>query len=131
MARSPRALADAALDTWRFAKSRAPGQSKIDARSIGSNRGVVQLLNDDRRFLVDSVSAALSGFGLEIDLVELLHYFPPQLRDLAPDTLVTHRLRREIVATIAANVLVNRMGPSFIEETQARTGRDPAAIAAA
>ena len=44
---------------------------------------------------------------------ELLHYFPPRLRDLAPDTLVAHRLKREIIATFVANALVNRMGPQL------------------
>jgi glutamate dehydrogenase len=62
---------------------------------------------------------------------ELLHYFPPRLRELAPDTLLAHRLRREIVATVVTNALVNRMGPSFVEDTQTRSGRDSAAVAAA
>jgi glutamate dehydrogenase len=62
---------------------------------------------------------------------ELLAYFPRALRELAGTVLPHHRLRREIVATIVANALVNRMGPSFVEEAQSRTGRDAAAIAAA
>ena len=62
---------------------------------------------------------------------EMMHYFPSRPLELAPDTLVEHRLNREIIATVVANALVNRMGPTFIEETQARTGRDSAATAAA
>ncbi len=62
---------------------------------------------------------------------ELFRYFPSRLRDLAPDTLNRHRLRREIIATSIANALVNRVGPSFVEDTEARTGRDAPAIAAA
>ncbi|MEJ1977876.1 MAG: NAD-glutamate dehydrogenase domain-containing protein [Acetobacteraceae bacterium] len=62
---------------------------------------------------------------------ELLAYFPERLRRLAPDTLTSHRLRREIIATCVANALINRLGPSFIEDTQTRTGRDAAAIARA
>jgi glutamate dehydrogenase len=62
---------------------------------------------------------------------ELFAYFPTRLREVAATTLGAHRLKREIIATIAANALVNRMGPSFIETTQSRTGRDPAAIVAA
>ena len=61
----------------------------------------------------------------------LFGYFPERLRDAARATLPAHRLRREIVATVIANALLNRMGPSFIEDTQARTGREPAAVSAA
>jgi len=62
---------------------------------------------------------------------ELLAYFPQLLRELAPDALKAHRLRREIVATVVANDLINRLGPSFVEDTQARTGRDAASVARA
>ena len=62
---------------------------------------------------------------------ELLAYFPERLRLLAPETLSGHRLRREIIATTIANALINRMGPSFIEDTTVRTGRDAASIARA
>ena len=58
----------------------------------------------------------------------LLAYFPERLHRLAPETLKTHRLRREIIATCVANALINRLGPSFIEDTQTRTGRDAATI---
>jgi glutamate dehydrogenase len=60
---------------------------------------------------------------------ELLGYFPKRLRELSPETLVRHRLRREIIATVVANELLNRMGPSYVEDTHSRTGRDAEAIA--
>ena len=62
---------------------------------------------------------------------ELLGYFPERMRSLAPEVLNAHRLRREIIATCVANDLVNRMGPSFVEDTQTRTGRDAASTAQA
>jgi len=62
---------------------------------------------------------------------ELLGYFPHAMSGLGPDALMAHRLRREIIATVVANALVNRMGPSFVEDTKARTGRDAGAIARA
>ncbi|MBV8915202.1 MAG: NAD-glutamate dehydrogenase, partial [Acetobacteraceae bacterium] len=62
---------------------------------------------------------------------ELLAYFPQAMSALGPDALGAHRLRREIIATSVANALLNRMGPSFVEETAARTGRDAGAIARA
>ncbi len=57
---------------------------------------------------------------------ELLAYFPQVLSRLAPDVLASHRLRREIIATSVANAVVNGMGPSFIEDMKAHTGRDDA-----
>ena len=78
--------------------------------------------------------ATLLGGGLP-DVVELqselLGYFPERLRVLSPETLVRHRLRREIVATVVANEVLNRMGPSYVEDTQLRTGRDAEAVALA
>ena len=52
-------------------------------------------------------------------------YFPQAMSGLGPDVLIGHRLRREIIATTVANALVNRVGPSFIEDTQGadRAGR--------
>jgi len=44
---------------------------------------------------------------------DLLAYFPPELVKKYRDALVHHRLRREIVATILSNAVVNRMGVAF------------------
>jgi len=44
---------------------------------------------------------------------DLLAYFPPELVKKHRDALVNHRLRREIVATILSNAVVNRMGIAF------------------
>jgi glutamate dehydrogenase len=44
---------------------------------------------------------------------DLLAYFPPALVKGHRDALVAHRLRREIIATILANAVVNRMGITY------------------
>jgi glutamate dehydrogenase len=44
---------------------------------------------------------------------DLLAYFPPALVKSHREALVHHRLRREIVATILSNAVVNRMGIAF------------------
>jgi glutamate dehydrogenase len=44
---------------------------------------------------------------------DLLSYFPHELVKKHRDALVKHRLRREIVATILSNAVVNRMGIAF------------------
>jgi glutamate dehydrogenase len=43
----------------------------------------------------------------------LLGYFPPRLVESYPDALKSHRLRREIIATILTNDVINRMGMAF------------------
>ena len=60
----------------------------------------------------------------------LVGYFPAPIRR-TPDILARHRLRREIIASTVANDLVNRMGATFTQGVQARTGHPPAAIARA
>ena len=44
---------------------------------------------------------------------DLLGYFPHKLQEKYRTELVSHRLKREIVATILGNAVVNRMGLSF------------------
>ncbi len=79
---------------------------------------------------------------LESDLPEdpyladdLERYFPPPLPELYPEPVRRHRLRRELVATIVANQLVDRAGISFAfrlgEETGASTPQLARAYAAA
>ena len=50
---------------------------------------------------------------------ELQHYFPPELVERFPDALANHRLRKEIIATLLANAMIDLGGPSFMP----RTGR--------
>ncbi|WP_257815694.1 NAD-glutamate dehydrogenase [Phenylobacterium sp. J367] len=57
-------------------------------------------------------------------------YFPKPLRKWA-DTMRRHRLRREIIATVVANDMVNRCGPSFPSRIMAAAGCDVAALMAA
>src|SRR5690606_22165365 len=66
---------------------------------------------------------------------ELYRYFPPALVESFPQAVSGHRLRREIIATILANAMINRGGPAFVNEittaTSASAGRVAAAYAAA
>jgi glutamate dehydrogenase len=63
---------------------------------------------------------------LEADLVE---YFPTPLRERFREAIARHRLRREIVATVATNDIVNRVGPTFVQDTVEKTGVDPGDVA--
>ena len=49
-------------------------------------------------------------------------YFPSVLRRRFSDLIPGHRLSRQILATLVANDLVNRMGPSFVKRVQVDTG---------
>ena len=62
---------------------------------------------------------------------ELCGYFPTALRERFRAQIAAHPLRREIVATVVANDVVNRGGPTFVHELQAHTGRSAAEIARA
>ena len=61
---------------------------------------------------------------------ELRGYFPAALRDRFAARIASHPLRREIVATLAANDLVNRAGLTFVHDLRARAGRTSAEVAA-
>jgi glutamate dehydrogenase len=73
-----------------------------------------------------------SGQTLEDFLVvDPVRYFPTVLRRRYFDYFPGHRLSRQILATLIANDLVNRMGPSFVKRIQADTGADVVTVARA
>ena len=49
-------------------------------------------------------------------------YFPPDLRTGYEPAIASHPLRREIVATVTANAVVNRAGISFLSRLHDETG---------
>ena len=59
----------------------------------------------------------------------LLDYFPAPLRAEFAERVRTHRLHREIVATVLTNELVNRLGPTFPFRMQQELGTGLPAIA--
>jgi glutamate dehydrogenase len=52
----------------------------------------------------------------------LVTYFPPNLRTGFEPAIASHPLRREIVATVTANAVVNRAGISFLSRLHDETG---------
>jgi glutamate dehydrogenase len=74
--RSPRDLWGAALSLWRFAERRRRDQAKIRvynpdpvADGWSSPHTIVEIVNDDMPFLVDSVSLAINASGRIVHLV--------------------------------------------------------------
>ena len=76
--------------------------------------------------LIDS-NESLEDF-LQIDPQR---YFPPILRRRYLDLIPDHRLSRQILATLIANALVNRMGPAFAKRAQVDTGAKVVTVARA
>ena len=62
---------------------------------------------------------------------ELRLYFPPELRDRYDAAIGRHKLRREIVATVVTNALVNRLRPTFVWQAAEESGRTTADVARA
>jgi glutamate dehydrogenase len=54
---------------------------------------------------------------------DLERYFPIPLRERFAAAIGRHRLRREIIATVVTNSLINRVGATFIHELMDRTGQ--------
>ncbi|MHC5306000.1 NAD-glutamate dehydrogenase [Bartonella sp. LJL80] len=53
----------------------------------------------------------------------LFGYFPTQMQKKYAADIESHQLRRDIIATILANDIVNRGGPTFVNRLQDKTGQ--------
>jgi glutamate dehydrogenase len=62
---------------------------------------------------------------------DLVAYFPKALQAGNGALIEKHRLAREIVATVVTNSMINRVGPSFVDEVGEKTGASAAEIARA
>ncbi|MCC8363421.1 NAD-glutamate dehydrogenase [Lysobacter sp. A6] len=62
---------------------------------------------------------------------ELVRYFPQPLQAKYAKAMEDHRLKREIIATVVTNSMVNRMGATFTLRMQEDSGRAPSEVAKA
>jgi glutamate dehydrogenase len=111
-----------------------PDESEIEDRRLrkqGFTRPeLAVVLSYAKIDLYDGLIA--SGETLEDFLVvDPLRYFPTVLRRRYTEFIPGHRLSRQILATLIANDLVNRMGPSFVKRIQVDTGANIVTIARA
>ncbi len=60
---------------------------------------------------------------------DLERYFPPPLPERYAEAMPDHRLRREIIATVVANQLVDRAGTTFAFRLGEETGASPPTLA--
>ncbi len=82
----PEAVADAVLSLLELAQLRRPGQANVrifnpphSVAGVGRRHTVIEIVNDDMPFLVDSVAAALSSH--ELDIHHLVHPQMAVVRD--------------------------------------------------
>ena len=61
----------------------------------------------------------------------LQDYFPKPLREKYAEKIGKHRLRREIIATVVTNDIVNRVGITFVHEVMDKTGMKAGDVARA
>ncbi len=67
----------------------------------------------------------------ELLIEDLTRYFPEPMQSRFRESLVSHRLRREIIATHVTNSIINRVGPTFISRLSEETGATVSAISRA
>jgi len=60
---------------------------------------------------------------------DLRRYFPTLLAQRFPEAVSRHRLRREIIATCLTNLIVNRVGITYVHEVAEKTGATAADVA--
>ena len=111
-----------------------PGDPEI-ARRLAAGEGAtrpelaVLLAYAKLSFFDDLIASDLPDDPYFAD--ELDRYFPAAIRERFPDAVSGHRLRREIVATQLANIVINRCGPAAIARFADEAGADAPAVAAA
>jgi glutamate dehydrogenase len=82
----------------------------------------------------NDANAALLASGVPDDPYlgkELYRYFPDRLTETFEASVTNHRLRREVIATVLANAMINRGGPGFVNEMVAASSASPGQVAGA
>ncbi|MCW5722113.1 MAG: NAD-glutamate dehydrogenase [Devosia sp.] len=111
-----------------------PGEAALDARA-SEGKGLVRpelavILAYAKLTLFDDL---LAGEAIDNPYLadELFRYFPDTLNRTYPEAVEGHRLRREVIATVLANDMVNSGGPAFVSELTAATSASAGEVALA
>jgi glutamate dehydrogenase len=107
-----------------------------DDETIAERRAAgLALTAPERAVLLAYSKMWLADALLASDLLEdpwvaraLTEYFPQRLRTQYAAEIERHPLRREIIATVVLNGMVNRVGPSFPYQMTSGTGSTPAQV---
>ena len=108
-----------------------PGSEEMGDRRR-SGRGMER---PELAVLLAYAKRSLTGALLRSDLVDdpfvagaLERYFPRAVVERFGHLLGAHTLRRELVATLVANHVVDALGPTFVSRLVAELGPEPAAV---
>ncbi|MHA6692137.1 NAD-glutamate dehydrogenase [Devosia sp. A449] len=111
-----------------------PSDAALDARAAGGQAlmrpELAVILAYAKLTLYDDL---LAGISIDDPYLadELYRYFPEILHTTYPDAVAEHRLRREVIATVLANAMINRGGPAFVSDLTAATSASPGEAALA
>ena len=109
-----------------------PDEAEIDERrqkKMGLTRPeIAVILSYAKIDLYDGLTDSSQTFE-DFLTTDPQRYFPPVLRRRYADLIPTHPLSREILATLIANNIVNRMGPTFVQRVKQDTGADTVTVA--
>jgi len=83
------------------------------------------LLAYSKMVLSDDLVAAQTLVDDDYVQSALVAYFPERLRKKHADAMPRHALRRDIIATVVANTMINRTGSIFVHRMQEETGATP------
>ena len=111
-----------------------PGDEDIQER-MSKGQGLVRpelavFLSYGKMWLYDKLVASDLPDDPSVE-DDLITYFPTALRKKYLEPIRKHKLRREIIATVATNSFINRVGPSFLTTLMDRTGLGPVDVAKA
>ena len=111
-----------------------PGDAALDARAAAGEAltrpELAVILAYGKLTLYDDL---LAGKSIDDAYLadELYRYFPETLHKRYPNAVSEHRLRREVIATVLANAMINRGGPAFVSELTGVTSASPGEVALA
>jgi glutamate dehydrogenase len=106
---------------------RASGIAELKAQDRGLTRPELAVLTAYGKLELSADIVAGSAPDDPYFAATLEAYFPTPLARFK-DEMARHRLRREIISTVLANTVVDRLGPTFASRLTAATGADATSL---
>ena len=108
-----------------------PSDAALDARGAALSRPELAVILAYAKLTL--YADLLEGHDIDDAYLagELYRYFPETLHSTYPDAVAQHRLKREVIATVLANAMINRGGPAFASEMMGSTSANPGEVALA
>ena len=105
---------------------------------IDREKGSIGLTRPEISIIIPYAKLWLYDMILDSDLPDdanlrqdLIDYFPTPLRAKYRNDIFQHRLKREIIATVVTNSMINRVGGTFVTNMMEKSGAEPIDIARA